>query len=456
MSMDALLIMTATSLTYRLCFSATTGATTGLAVWPMVIIQWAVFTLAACATGLYVRPVVALGYFQIAFRYSLTVLASTVLTWITVSLQDHSNGHQCLLLLASLSYLLAGMPLKMLAEWFIRCYRPKLLIVGTDHRLCSTLIHPDSPAGEALVRRYRLVGFVAFDPREVGREIAGVPVLGVIQDLEDICAHRDIHDIAIAMPSFTDGRLLQYGWERIRKDAQVHDLSTLCERLTGRVLTLTIEPRRLISLMSRHEQVIRRLVKRGIDMFIALTGLPLVLMLWPVMALQCRWGNPGPVFERRKMMGRHRRMFRIYRFRAGRVGFEQASEKVRLAVWLHALPVLWSLLRGDVSLVGPQPVSCELTDELDGQIPTHEQRYLVKPGLTGWTQIHGIRVDANTISHARQQLEYDLWYIQYASLELDLWICLQVLAGLLWRSGKILPVHTSPCSWNPVICRQEM
>jgi lipopolysaccharide/colanic/teichoic acid biosynthesis glycosyltransferase len=100
---------------------------------------------------------------------------------------------------------------------------------------------------------------------------------------------------------------------------------------------------------------------------------------------------------------------------------------------LDELPQLFSVLTGDMSLVGPRPERPEFTQSLAAQLPLYHERHLVKAGLTGWAQInypYGASVD-----DARSKLSYDLYYVKNQGILLDLLILLQTLRVLLWPGG---------------------
>jgi lipopolysaccharide/colanic/teichoic acid biosynthesis glycosyltransferase len=96
---------------------------------------------------------------------------------------------------------------------------------------------------------------------------------------------------------------------------------------------------------------------------------------------------------------------------------------------LDELPQLWNVLRGDMSLVGPRPERPELIAQLEQAIPFWGRRLMIKPGLTGWAQIHSGYAD--DLGSGALKLSYDLWYLRHRTLALDLAICAKTLVGLL-------------------------
>jgi lipopolysaccharide/colanic/teichoic acid biosynthesis glycosyltransferase len=104
----------------------------------------------------------------------------------------------------------------------------------------------------------------------------------------------------------------------------------------------------------------------------------------------------------------------------------------RIGRWLRRwnideVPQLFNVLKGDMSLVGPRPHALSHNFEYEQKISLYARRHNVKPGITGWAQIHGLRGETNTDEKMRQRVEYDLYYIDNWSLMLDFAILAQTL-----------------------------
>ena len=158
-------------------------------------------------------------------------------------------------------------------------------------------------------------------------------------------------------------------------------------------------------------------------------ALILLCMGRPILFRQQRAGLDGSPFELLK--------FRTMRApKAGEHAFTtDAARTSRLGSWLRRLsldelPQLWNVLRGDMSLVGPRPL---LVDYLPRYSPVEARRHNVKPGITGWAQIHG----RNNVDW-RERLALDVWYVDHGTLRLDCLILLRT-AGKVLRSDGITP-----------------
>jgi len=94
---------------------------------------------------------------------------------------------------------------------------------------------------------------------------------------------------------------------------------------------------------------------------------------------------------------------------------------------------LWNVLRGEMSFVGPRPERPEFVEMLAEKIPYYRQRHVVKPGLTGWAQVR--YAYGSSIEDAIEKLQYDLYYIKYLSVSLDLFVIFHTIKTVVLRRG---------------------
>lgn len=172
--------------------------------------------------------------------------------------------------------------------------------------------------------------------------------------------------------------------------------------------------------------------KRAVDIIGALVGL---ILFGPAIALFAAlvWlESPGPVFYRQRRIGLNGRPFDIIKIRSMRLdaekngpGWTVKNDPRRLKIgafmreWnIDELPQFWNVLRGEMSLVGPRPERPELIQGFTEEIPHYNVRHNIKPGITGWAQIHGLRGD----TCLRERVKFDLDYIENWNFFLDLQI----------------------------------
>ncbi len=229
----------------------------------------------------------------------------------------------------------------------------------------------------------------------------------------------------------------------------VNDLSSFLERETGRVDLDSLNPSWLI--FSDGFSAGRRLSSAGKRLFdvvvsgiiLALTA-PIILLV----ALLVKLESKGPAFFRQRRVGLYGQAFEILKLRSMRDDAEVGGK----AVWaqkddprvtrvgavirklrIDELPQAWTVLKGEMSFVGPRPERPQFVADLEARLPYYAERHVVKPGITGWAQInfpYGASVE-----DARQKLEYDLYYAKNYTPFLDLLILLQTVRVVLWPEG---------------------
>jgi len=189
-------------------------------------------------------------------------------------------------------------------------------------------------------------------------------------------------------------------------------------------------------------------LKRLMDVVLSLAALILLGPVFGVIALAVRLTDKGAVFYRQTRIGFRDQPFTIIKFRTMR----EDAERDLGAVWsvphdprctrigyylrrsgLDELPQLWNILRGEMSLVGPRPERPEFTKEFRKQYGNYDLRHTVRPGLTGYAQVHGWR----GLTSLEERLRHDLYYVRNWSLALDLSIlCQTIVRGWTERTDS--------------------
>ena len=178
------------------------------------------------------------------------------------------------------------------------------------------------------------------------------------------------------------------------------------------------------------DRLFNRLLKRLIDIIGALFGLLLSIPLIAACGLLVYLESPGPILYRQRRLGRHGKTFEMLKIRSmrldaekdGRAGWSVKDDPRRLRIggfirrWnIDETPQFWNVLKGDMSLVGPRPERPELIQDFKTKIPHYNARHTVKPGITGWAQVHGYRGDTDLIA----RVTYDLYYVEHWNVFFD-------------------------------------
>jgi lipopolysaccharide/colanic/teichoic acid biosynthesis glycosyltransferase len=218
----------------------------------------------------------------------------------------------------------------------------------------------------------------------------------------------------------------------------VRALSSIYEEHTGRLpMVHLVEGWELSRPVSRNEYA---LFKRFIDIVLVVATLPLWIglaaLIWPAVRLDSR----GPAIYTQTRVRKDNATFTLYKFRTmvvdaerggprfAAVGDDRLTRMGRILrrFRLDEIPQLWNVLLGDLSLVGPRPERPEFTEHFEQSIPFYGYRHLVRPGVTGWAQVHYGYADdeADTV----EKLTYDLFYVKHMSP----WLDAQILGKSIW------------------------
>jgi Undecaprenyl-phosphate glucose phosphotransferase len=190
-----------------------------------------------------------------------------------------------------------------------------------------------------------------------------------------------------------------------------------------------------------------RIAKRTLDLLAAAFALAALLPLMLLVTIAVRLGTPGPVIFRQRRKGFNGKEFVIFKFRTMTV-MEDGPEimqarkadprvtgigRLLRQTSIDELPQLFNVLRGEMSLVGPRPHALAHDDEYSEVIANYAFRHHVKPGITGWAQVHGFRGGTPQLEEMAKRIELDLWYINNWTLGLDVQILLRTSVELIRR-----------------------
>lgn len=194
------------------------------------------------------------------------------------------------------------------------------------------------------------------------------------------------------------------------------------------------------------DNVLWQIVKRGVDIA---GSLCLIVLTSPVMlaaAIGVRLSSPGPIIFRQERVGKDKKKFWMYKFRSMRVNAAENTawstdadpRKTRFGSFIRKysideLPQLFNVLKGEMSLVGPRPEIPFYVRHFKEEVPLYLVRQQVRPGMTGWAQVHGLRGDTSI----EKRVEYDIWYIENWTLWLDIRILFMTAFGGMKNNEQI-------------------
>ena len=349
------------------------------------------------------------------------------------------------------STLLYGMGISIVALMFNRlvingllgaaAFRRRVLVLGAGRRACRLQELAERPESGFMV-----VGFVGMGATEPLIP-ASVP-RSAIDDLSAHVASVGATEVVLALEERRNALPLKDLLRIKTLGVHVNDFSSFMERETGRVDLDTLNPSWLIfsdgfSSGRAVSSTIKRLFDIVASLLLMLVSLPVIVLF----ALIVKLDSPGPAFFRQRRVGLYGQPFELIKLRSMRTdaeknGAQWAQERdpriTRVGAMIRKLridelPQVWTVLKGDMSFVGPRPEVPKFVDDLEEKLPYYAERHMVKPGITGWAQIN--YPYGASIEDARHKLEYDLYYAKNYTPFLDLLILLQTLRVVLWPEG---------------------
>ena len=280
-------------------------------------------------------------------------------------------------------------------------------------------------------------------------EIAGVPVLGGIEDLVQAARRAEVDDIVVAMPWNAD-KALTDTIERLKKlPVNVYISSDLVGfQLAFRPALGSFHELPMFEVVQRPISGWSSLLKKAEDFLLAAIALIVLAPLLALVALAIKLDSKGPVFFMQPRLGFNNRRFDIYKFRSmyhedvpeSRV--QQATKGdprvTRVGRFIRAtsideLPQLLNVLNGTMSLVGPRPHALSHNEEFSRQVRGYFARHKVKPGITGWAQVNGLRGETDTPEKIEARVEHDVYYAENWSLAFDIRILIMTVLVVLFQ-----------------------
>ena len=287
---------------------------------------------------------------------------------------------------------------------------------------------------------YQVVGFI--DDRAGGDHIGyrGLPLLGTVAEVADICRTERIDHLYVALPLEEHAKLLDLMEITNREGIDVKVVPDLLQFIALRARLDDLDGLPVINVNDVPLQGFNALIKRALDIVMSTAALVALGIPFAIIAALVKWTSPGPVFYRQERMGLDGKRFTVYKFRSMYEGAEEETGPV----WardddpratpvgrslrrfdLDELPQFWNVLKGDMSIVGPRPERPFFVEQFKHRIPQYMLRHKVKAGITGWAQVN--YPYGASVEDAKHKLEYDLYYTKNMSLFLDVFILLDTV-----------------------------
>jgi len=320
---------------------------------------------------------------------------------------------------------------------------PRVLVFGAGRRakLVGITLKKSDPDVD-------LVGYYA-SPNEVVKEVPASGLLSTEKSLTDIVLEHRVDQIVVALSERRGGsmpmrELLDCKLQGVR----VVDIATYFETTLGQIRLDAVSAGWLIFGEGFKQGLVRTVIKRLFDIVFSTLLILLALPVMLVTGILILVEDGGPILYRQERVGLNGRLFNIVKFRSMRLDAEKDGQplwastaddrvtrvgRVIRKLRIDELPQLFSVLGGDMSLVGPRPERPYFVDKLTQQIPYYAVRLSVKPGVTGWAQVR-YHYGAS-IEDSAEKLQYDLYYVKNHNILLDFVILFETVGVVLMCKG---------------------
>ena len=361
--------------------------------------------------------------FLLAAAFSLKISTEFSRIWIGIFAISASTG----LILFRFG---ASLIVARLAE--MRVLSRNVIIVGTGKQASELLRHLE----KSNQRFISMLGIFAENLQSIADELERYPMLGTVDSLASYVRANTVDDVIICLPWSEENKISMLVATLRELPVNVY----LGSDLIGFRLPLRSPPEHfggmpLVEVMGRPLAGWGAVQKAALDYGL---GIILILLLFPVMvliAVAIKLESKGPLLFRQERYGFVNKVFRIYKFRTmvhaanpDTITIQAIKDDPRvtrvgrvLRRWsLDELPQLINVLEGTMSLVGPRPHSVDHNEAFAQTIRGYFARHRVKPGLTGWAQVNGLRGETRTLEAMQTRVKYDIYYVENWSLLLDL------------------------------------
>jgi exopolysaccharide biosynthesis polyprenyl glycosylphosphotransferase len=394
--------------------------------------------------------VFVLSYFQVyekqsllRFRYVWAKILKAGLYWcagyllITLVLKTNPPVSRLFVVIGGVN-ILAGL---LCWRWLFHTYlqrsqvadnlRQRILFVGWNEdadRLSKGFAQDQTHA-------YEVIGCVPSARGRFQRKPPGsLPVIGQFQDIIQKLHQHRIDMVILSDVNCVKGEIVSLANLCEREMVQFKIIPSYFQILVSGLQLETVSGIPVLGVSQLPlDRFFNTLLKRLVDILGSIFGLlfsaPLIAIFGTLVYLE----SPGPIFYRQKRLGRNGTLFNIIKIRSMRLdaeannkpGWTTKDDPRRLRIggfmrkWnIDEIPQFWNVLKGEMSLVGPRPERPELIQSFKHDIPHYNARHNVKPGITGWAQVKGLRGDTDLT----ERINSDLYYLENWNLSLDLQI----------------------------------
>ncbi len=285
---------------------------------------------------------------------------------------------------------------------------------------------------------YKIIGYISDKEITHSKGENNLEIMGGISEIPKIARKKNIDKIIFASPNVSNKDTLDIILKCTELNVDFTIVPGVYEIVTSKVNVDDIDGIPVIGLKESPLQSFNLFLKRAFDLILSAVLTIILSPLLLILSIAIKLNSKGPILYNQERIGENNKVFTIYKFRSMRMDAEEhtgpvwAQEKdprrTKVGTFIRRmsfdeLPQLLNILRGNMSLIGPRPERPFFVEQFKNDILGYMSRHRIKPGITGWAQVNGLRGNTSIA----ERTKYDLYYIENWSMAFDLKILVRTI-----------------------------